>query len=172
MRLPTSPECPGQPPQMEGSASAREGHSTGSSWGQERADRLQARQSLEPGVWPVLPLPGPGSNTQPSRSPGTLREQLNLFGGHGLMVRLQEVCHPTCSGPCLSLHLPEPGPEKLQGPKLSPKHLFIALLSLAPEWAPRAPPQEARPRASPAPLAGLSSHWAGELSAGVISLGR
>lgn len=74
---------------------------------------------------------------------------------------------PRTSGCKKSAVPPEPGPEEPRGPELSPKRLFIALLSeqrwpAAPGWAPRAPPQE-RPCAHLAPLAGLPPRRAGGL---------
>ena len=75
---------------------------------------------------------------------------------------------PRPSGCKKSIVPPESGPEEPHGPELSPKHLFIALLSeqrwtAAPGWAPRAPPQEVHPCARPAPLAGLPSRRVGGL---------
>lgn len=105
-----------------------------------------ARQSLEPQLPQRMALSGwPGSNSH-ATSQASPREGLSPGPGSS-----QEAPR----GPSLRLCLPEPDQRSLESQVL-PEHLFIALFSeqwrtSAPGWAPPAPPQKTRPRASRAP---------------------
>lgn len=70
--------------------------------------------------------------------------------------------------PLPSIFLSQDCQRRLAAPKLPPEHLFTPPLTeqcwtVAPAWAPRAPPQEACPCASPAPCLPPWQSWVGGL---------
>lgn len=163
-RTPASPEHPsrpGHPPQM-----GRQ-----HPWGPTEVRREPA--GVRAGPIPARRRPDLGSGLCCfSGRPAPLEGSFTRLRGRGSRSRSQATsptCSPTAGRPPgpgaglavwahrglpLPLHLPEPGPQKPRCPKLLPKRLLITLLTEqwrtgGPGWAPRAPPQEARPYASP-----------------------